>query len=133
MDQYATPGKRRCLLASVTALACGIATTASAEVHVEGDLSSLRVTASGDMLSDVLSAFGSRFQVKYRTTVPLNVEISGTYWGSLSQVMSRLLDGYIYVIKNEQDLTEVIVFGRRGEAAIPPKVTPAKGALSRWQ
>jgi hypothetical protein len=133
VNQRAILGKRRCLLAAVTALACGLATTASAEVHVEGDLRALRVTASGDTLSNVLSAFGSLFQVKYRTAVPLDVEISGTYSGSLSQVVSHLLDGYNYVIKSDQDLTEIIVFGRRGEAAVPPKVPAAKGALSRWQ
>src|SRR3979409_1031439 len=126
-------GKRRYLLATVTSLACGFATSASAEVHVEGDLSALRVTTSGDTLSDVLSAFGPPFHVKYRTAVPLNVEINGVYSGSFSQVVSRLLDGYNYVIKKDQDLTEIIVFGNRGEVAMPPKVPVAKGALSRWR
>jgi hypothetical protein len=133
MDQPATVGKCRRLLAAVVALACGLVTTAAAEVHVEGNPSALRVTARGDMLSDVLSAFGRLFPVKYRTAVRLDAEISGTYSGSLSQVVSHLLDGYNYVIKNDQDLTEIIVFGSRGEAAVPPKVPTAKGALSRWQ
>jgi hypothetical protein len=53
------------------ALACCIATAASAEVRVEGNLSALRVSASGDALSNVLSAFGTLFPVKTRTAVPL--------------------------------------------------------------
>jgi hypothetical protein len=125
--------KRRCLLVAVWALACGTATDASAEVRVEGNLSALRVSTSGDALSDVLSAFGTRLPVKYRTAVPLNAEVNGAYSGSLSQVMSRLLDGYNYVIKNDHELTEIIILGKNGEIAIPPKAPVAKGALSRWR
>jgi hypothetical protein len=126
-------GKRRYLLVALTALACGAATDAFAEVRVEGDLSALRVSTSGDALSDVLSAFGTRLPVKYRTAVPLNVEINGAYSGSLSHVISRLLDGYNYVIKNDRELTEIIVLGKNGEIAVPPKAPVAKGALSRWR
>ena len=126
-------GKCRYMFAAVAALAYGFATGASAEVQVEGDLTALRVTTRGDTLSDVLSAFGSPFHVKYRTAVPLNAEINGAYSGSFSQVVSRLLDGYNYVIKKDQDLTEIIVFGKTGEVAMPPKVPVAKGALSRWR
>jgi hypothetical protein len=133
MGQHATLGKHGGLLVAVTALACALATTASAEIHVEGNLSALRVTTSGDMLSDVLSAFGALLPVKYRTSVPLDVEVDGAYSGSLSQVVSRLLDGYNYVIKQDSELTEIIVFGKRGEAAVSPKIPPVKGVLSRWR
>jgi hypothetical protein len=125
--------KRRCLLVAVAALACGAATDASAEVRVEGNLNALRVSTSGDTLSDVLSAFGTRLPVKYRTAVPLNAEVNGAYSGSLSQVMSRLLDGYNYVIKNDHEMTEIIILGKNGEIAIPPKAPVAKGVLSRWR
>jgi len=123
-------------MAAVIALACGLATAASAEVHVEGNLTALRLTASGDALADVLSAFGALSPVTTRTSVPLNGEVSGAYSGSLSQVVSRLLDGYNYVIKQDAGLTEIIVFGRRGEAAVAPRAAPAaatRSALSRWR
>jgi hypothetical protein len=126
-------GRGRRLLAALAALAFGLATSASAEVHVEGNAGALRVTASGDALSDVLSAFGALLPVKYRTSVPLDAAISGAYSGSLSQVVARLLDGYNYVIKTDRAQTEIVVFGRRGEAAIAPKAPVAEGALSRWR
>ena len=97
------------------------------------DLRALRVTTSGDALADVLSAFGARLPVKYRSSVPLNVEINGAYSGSLSQVVARLLDGYNYAIKQDSGLTEIIVFGKRGEVAVAPQAPVAKGALSRWR
>jgi|SRR5665647_1119112 len=133
MGKRITRGKRRCWLGPVAALVCGLATGASAEVRVEGNLNELRVTTSGDTLSDVLSAFGTRWPVKYRTAIPLNAQIDGAYSGSLSRVVSRLLDGYNYVIKNDHDLAEIIIFGRMGEVAIPPKARAAKGPLSRWR
>lgn len=133
MCQHATPRQRRPLLGAVTALACCLGTTVSAEVRVAGDLNALRVSASGDTLSEVLSAFGTLFPVRYRTSLPLTAEINGAYSGSFSQVVSRLLDGYNYVIKKDQGLTEILVFGKKGEAVVPPKVPLAKGELSRWR
>jgi len=124
--------RRRYLLAAM-ALVGGLATGASAEVHVEGNVNALRVTASGDKISDVLSAFGAQFPLKYRTGVPLDAEVTGSFSGSLSRVVSRLLDGYNYVIKKDKDLTEIVVFSERGEAPVSPKTPPAKGALSRWR
>jgi hypothetical protein len=132
-DWQCTMGKRRYLVATVTAIAWGFATSAGAEVHIEGDLSALRVTTSRDTLSEVFSAFDSLFHVKYRTAVPLNEEINGAYSGSLSQVVARLLDGYNYVMKNDHELTEIIIFGKSGEAAVSPKVPLVKGVLSRWR
>ena len=131
--------KRRRLLAvlsgALAAFACGLTTPASGEVYVEGNFNALRVTASGDTLSDVLSAFGSSLPVTYRSSLPLDGEISGAYSGSLSQVVARLLDGYNYLIKQDQQRTEIVILGRRGEAAVPSKamIPEAKGALSRWR
>ena len=133
MGHRTMKGKRRRLFGALTALACGLATSAFAEVRIEGNLGALRVSAGGDTLSDVLSAFGTPLQVKYRTAVPLNAEINGAYSGSLSQVMYRLLDGYNYVIKKDQGLTEIIVFGKRGEDVVVPKAPLVKGVMSRWR
>jgi hypothetical protein len=117
------------------ALACGLAPLARAEVHVEGSLSALRVSTGREAIADVLSAFAP-LNVKYRSAVPLDAAAGAAYSGSLGQVMSRLLDGYNYVIRKDQDTTEIIVFGRRGAVAIPPPAptpAPAKGIVSRWK
>jgi len=120
-------------IALATALVCGFATLAYADVHVEGTPAAVRVTTSQDTIADVLSAFASPFNVKYRSAVPLNAAANASYSGSFGQVISRLLDGYNYVIKRDQDTTEIVVLGKRGEASIPPKSSPAKGILSRWR
>jgi hypothetical protein len=102
------------------ALICGLATPACAEVHVEGSPAAVRITTSQDALSDVLSAVAATFNVRYRTAIPLNAAANATYSGSFGQVISHLLDGYNYVIKKDQGTIEIVVFGKRGDVAIPP-------------
>jgi hypothetical protein len=133
MAQHSIAGRRGRVLMAAAALTCGLATSAIAEVRVEGSASALRVTSGGDSLRDVLSAFGARLPVTFRAAVPLDGEVSGTYSGSLSQVVARLLDGYNYVIKRDRAQTEIVVVGRRGEAAIAAPEPAAKGVRSRWR
>ena len=99
---------------------CGLATIACAEVHVDGSPAAVRVTTSQDAISDVLSAIAANFNVRYRSAIPLDAAANVSYSGSVAQVISRLLDGYNYVIKTDQKSTEIVIFGRNGQAASPP-------------
>jgi len=120
-------------------LACGLIGPANADIRINGDPRTLQLRASGDSLAEVLARFDTLFAIKCRSAVPLNTEVSGSYAGSLSQVMARLLDGYNYVIKNDHEQIEVIVLGRAGETAVVPKKLPAtpaaagKSIASRWR
>jgi hypothetical protein len=130
--------RQRCSFALATALACALATMARAEVRVEGSPAEVSVTTRRDTIFGVLSAFGATFNVQYRTAIPLDAPALATYSGSLGQVISRLLDGYNYVIRTNRETTEVVVYGRAGEVSIPPKAVPVKAApgkdvLSRWR
>ena len=135
IGQGATMWRGRCTFGLAATLTCGLATIAWAEVRVEGSPVAVRVTTSQDTIADVLSAFATTFKVKYRTSIPLDAAANGIYTGSFGQVIGRLLDGYNYVIKNEQETTEIVVFGKRGEAAVPAaqKIPPPKGIVSRWR
>jgi hypothetical protein len=122
-------------LALALALTCAAATVSRAEIRVDGTAQSVRVTASGAAVADVLSAIANNFGMTYRTSVALDGPADQSYAGSLRQVVSRLLDGYVYVIKTEGGTAEIVIFGRRGTAAVPPppKRPPAEGILSRWR
>jgi hypothetical protein len=127
-------GVRRiwCVHALSVVFLSSLSTIAGAEVHVEGSLAAIRVTTSRDTISDVLSALAATFNVQYRTTIPLDAAADATYSGSLGQVISRLLGGYTYVIKTDDSkVTEVVVYGKRGEVVIPPKVPTDKSNLLR--
>jgi hypothetical protein len=112
--------------------ACGVA---RAGVLVEGTAAAVRVTAEQAAISDVLAAVTGNFNARYRSAVPLDAPAGPAYTGSFAQVIARLLDGYNYVVKRDGPTTEIVVFGRRGEVAIPPpaRSAPPAGILSRWR
>src|SRR5215470_7487945 len=121
----ASMNQRRSMFALSVALVCSLPRIAGAEVYVEGSPAAVRVTTSRDTISDVLSALAATFNVQYRTSIPLDAAADATYSGSFRQVISRLLDGYSYVIKaDDSKTTEIVVLGKRGEAANPPPKAP---------
>jgi hypothetical protein len=127
--------RHRCSFALAAALSCGLATVARTEVRVEGSLAAVRVTTDQDAIADVLSAFAATFNVKYRTAIPLSAPANTTYAGPFGQVVSRLLDGYNFVVKTNEGTTEIVVLGRRGEAVVQPAAphpTPSNGIIERW-
>jgi hypothetical protein len=118
------------------AFICGLPLPVQAEVHVEGSPAAVRITTNRDTISDVLSGIVANFNFAFRTAVPLDSAASTIYSGSLAQVVSRLLDGYTYVIKTDQQKTEIVVLGRRGEVAprrLELEARSVKGIASRWR
>jgi hypothetical protein len=115
-------------------VACGAAGAARAGVLVEGTPAAVRVTADQAVVSDVLAAVTGNFNARYRSAIPLDAPAGPAYAGSFAQVIARLLDGYNYVVKRDGQATEIVVFGRHGEVAIPPPAPSAPpGILSRWR
>jgi hypothetical protein len=115
-------------------LDAGVATP-SAEgdrLRVQGDPKAVRVDARQTTIADVLSGLASAFNIRYRSSIVLNDVRTGTYSGSLRQVISRVLDGYNYVIKYEDSKLNIIVVGKVGEqaAAAPPAATAPQAAAA---
>jgi len=125
---------RRAAALLMALVACGAGGAARAGVLVEGTPAAIRVTSDQATIAEVLSAFTEKFNAKYRTAIALDAPAGPAYAGSSAQVISRLLDGYNYVVKRGPT-TEIVVFGRRGEMAIPPLARSAApaGILSRWR
>jgi hypothetical protein len=98
-------------------------TIAQAEVHVEGTLTAVHVTTDKDAIPDVLSAFETPFNLRYHTSVQLDGNVSSVYSGSLAHVISRLLGGYDYVITHDRGTIDIVVWGKRGQAAVQKSVT----------
>lgn len=88
-------------------------------IRVRGDTAAVRLDARRTTIADVLSALNAAFDMSYRSSIVLDEEINGTYAGSLRRVISRVLDGYNYVIKQDDAKLAVIILGRRGERAVP--------------
>ena len=88
-------------------------------LRVRGDMAAVRLDARRTTIADALSALNAAFNMSYRSSIALDDEINGTYAGSLRRVLSRVLDGYNYVIKQYDAKLDVIILGRRGERAFP--------------
>jgi len=106
----------------LSVLGAGIATVSHAEVNVAGTVAAVRIVASQDSVQKVLSVVTQTFNVRYRTSVPLDQVVTGTYSGSLTAVISRLLDGYNYTIRQDSEAVEIVVLERRGARARPVAV-----------
>lgn len=102
-------------------------------VRLQGNAQSLRLEARDSTIAAVLAAMGV-FNVQYRSGTPLDAHVTGTYAGSLTRVMARVLDGYDYVIKYEGSALDVAIFGRSQgrsapalfRAAAPAETTPVR-------
>jgi hypothetical protein len=113
----------------------GAPATADAEVRIEGNAAAVHVSTSQDTIADVLSALGTSFKLRYRTAVPLIAAADPAYSGSVRQVIAHLLEGYNYLVKTDQETTEIVVLGSRGQAAIPAPAAKAAppDVVSRWR
>src|ERR1700686_2709300 len=86
---------------AAAALAVVIVTagTVHAEVRVNGDAGALRVVATQSNVAEVLSALESSFRLRVNTPMVLDRAVSGTFTGSLAQILSRMLHDYNYIIR----------------------------------
>jgi hypothetical protein len=89
-------------------------------VRVKGD-ATLELDVHQARLADVLTAL-ARFNIRYRSPVVLNKVIDGTYAGPPGHVLSRLLAGYNYAIKQGDAEIDVIIVSEHGEPAIPAPI-----------
>jgi hypothetical protein len=113
-----------------------LATKAGAHVHIDGTPAAIRIATNQDSIADVLAALSTTFKIRYRTSIRLDEPAAATYAGSFSQVVARLLDGYNYIVKNDGETAEIVVFGKHGDAPVvapSSKPSTSKDITSRWR
>jgi len=89
-----------------------------ADVRVTGDVTAVRVEATKSNVAEVLVALESAFHLRVNTSLVLDSSVGGTFTGSLTQVVSRLLEGHNYFIRRQASEIEVTVVGIKGDRAI---------------
>jgi hypothetical protein len=117
------------------------------EVQVRGTPDAVRIEAQGESIEDVLAALRKAFDLRWQSPTALDKRITGTYEGSLNRALTRVLDGYNFVLKASSGRLEVTVLGPRGTTAIalgagapagasattpakvPPKPSPSTGPV----
>jgi hypothetical protein len=116
-------------------LVFGFVRVACAEVRIEGDQATVKIATDKASISDVLSALAAKFDLEFRSAIPLSERASNAYSGSLNQVIFRLLDGSNFLIKSGEGTFEILVFGKGGDKlALPPRQeSQMKTVRSLWK
>jgi hypothetical protein len=84
--------------------------SAQADVQVSGETGAIRIVANGASLGEVLDALATQYGVQSRLPPNLDRSVSGTYDGSLAQLLSRLLQGYNFVVESTASGTKVVIY-----------------------
>jgi hypothetical protein len=121
-------GARAAVLLSI-ALAAISATPVLAEMQVRGSPEAVRIDARDAPVEEILAALSRAFGMRYQLLVNLDKRLSGTYVGSLPRVLTRILDGYNFVLKTDDGSLAVKVVG----TPYAPGTFPASPASSSAQ
>jgi hypothetical protein len=114
----------RVLASALIAFSLAFVSTVAAEVRIAENADVIQVEADNGSLDEILTKLSVEHELRIRTTEALQARISGTYRGSLRTVVSRLLDGYNYVIqrKREHGALSIIVLGLKETTPTPPGI-----------
>ena len=104
---------------------------ARADVDVQGTSASVHVIAHNAKVSEVLRALTEKLESFHcKETTNLDDVISGSYKGSVDDVLARVLRGYDYIITTRGTAIGILVVGKSaGAPAVVPAPTPAAVAL----
>jgi hypothetical protein len=105
-----------------------VSTSALAELRVGGNANAVTIDAQNTPIREILDTLGKTFDVRFQSTANLEKQITGTYEGSLSKVLIRILEGYSVVMKTSKEGIQVTVLGTKnasGAAAVSPASTVA--------
>lgn len=96
----------------------GEAGALGSSVQVTGDSGAMRLEVRQSSLVSVLAALAAAYPVSYRSEIELNELCDCAYAGSLHAVITGLLGGYDYVIKENRDKLEILILGKSGKQAL---------------
>jgi hypothetical protein len=108
---------------STAAIMLGVAlaaapTAALADAQVRGSPEAVTIEARNTSVEEILKALSGTFDVHYRSSANLQMQVTGNYEGSLQRVMKRILNGYSYFVKSADGRIDLTVVDA-------PKTAPA--------
>ena len=110
---FRTPRPRVFIAAVMLAsLAQALSAGARAEVLITGDSDAIKVEAKGASVEELLAALQKAYSLQFRSSADLSRSVSGTFAGSLQQVVSRVLSlkGYNFIAETSEEGTMVAVY-----------------------
>jgi hypothetical protein len=100
-----------------------VASAALADVRVTGPADAIQVEAQDAPLSEVLTALGATSELHDPNTTNLSRPLTGTYTGSVGEIISRLLAGYDYIVKKSDGRLTIMIYGMSTTTRIDPTAT----------
>jgi hypothetical protein len=94
-----------------------------AEARVSGKANMMRLEARNASISEVLTALGAAYEMPSGSNVLLSKTITGTYAGSVREIVSQVLGGYDYVVKGAPGKLSIVIYG---SSKTPPNISTAK-------
>lgn len=85
-----------------------------AEVHVTGESNAVAIEAHDASVEELLAALSETYDLHYRVSNGLDLPISGSYAGPLSQVLARVLQRYDFAIETSTNGVSIAVYGASG-------------------
>lgn len=85
------------------------ASMAQAGVAAQGTAEAVRIEVQNASLEDVLGTLRDGYGLTYKSNVPLDKQVSGTYEGSLSRVVGLLLKDMNFVLTHDGQTLRVLV------------------------
>ncbi len=98
-------------LAAAMLLAAG--GTAFAQVRLDGPREAVRLEVRDVPVRDILAALHDKFDLRYRSSDPLDKRKTGVFNGPLNRVTARILDGYDFAMKIIAQDVDVLVLEQR--------------------
>jgi hypothetical protein len=126
-------------LSAFVALSCLLnAGPAFALTDIQGAADNLRVKAEDATIVEILGALSGRFKFTYTVRSHSGRTLNGTYSGTLSETLARVLDGNDYIVASSVNSLDIVVLGpsnaTTGVAQLPQRgqitSTPATAASS---
>ncbi len=115
------------------AVVLGVAVTIApapvlAEIQVRGSPEAVTIEARDTSVEEILAALSRAFDIDYQSSVDLDKPLYGTYVGPLSRVLTRILQGYNFVLKTDNGSIAVTVVGMpyaRAANPVPTALPPS--------
>ena len=94
-------------------------------VRVTGTAAKLQLELNDNTVDQALTELRSAFGVTCRCSISLDRRVTGLYQGNINRVLSRLLEGYNFVVKTSSSgNVELIVIDASAPASLAQSVPP---------
>lgn len=119
--------------AVLAAVLGGTPASALAALQVSGNPKAVNITVQDTSIEEILSALSHEYYLQYNSSANLERQLTGTYQGSLQRVLTRVLEGYNFVVKVSGGQIELTVLGTQNvhETVDELVPVPVPSALSK--